>query len=88
MDSIETRMSTEIANAECIKPFITKCTKIEDASFAEQRNDKCNKLDVLDFSRCKGAYMLPYEFRAKNIDEHQEQSNMAEHSSLMMNIKN
>ena len=26
--------------------------------------------------------MLPYEFRAKNIDEHQEQSNMVEHSSV------
>ena len=75
MDSVETRLSTEIANAECIKPFITKCTKIEDASFAEQRNDKHNKLAVLDFSGCKGAYMLLYEFRAKDIDEHQEHSN-------------
>ena len=26
--------------------------------------------------------MLPYEFHVKNIDEHQEQSNMAEHSSI------
>ena len=34
------------------------------------------------FFGCKGAYMLPYEFRAKDIDEQQEQSNMAEHSSV------
>ena len=75
-------MSASPAKAECIKPTIAACTKIEDASLAEQRNDKRNKLVVLDFSGCKGAYMLPYEFRAKDIDEHQEQSNMAEHSSV------
>jgi hypothetical protein len=33
---------------------------------------------VLDFSGCKGAYILPYEFRAKQIDEHQQQENIAE----------
>ena len=66
--------SASPAKAECIKPTIAACTKIEDASLAEQRNDKHNKLAVLDFSGCKGAYMLPYEFRAKDIDEHQEQS--------------
>jgi hypothetical protein len=56
--------------------------KTDDASFTQQRNDKRSKLAMLDFSGCEGAYMLPYEFRAKEIDEHQEQSNMAEHSSV------
>lgn len=35
---------------------------------------------VLDFSEAKGTFFLPYEFRATEIDEHQEQSDMAEQS--------
>ena len=27
---------------------------------------------------CKGTYMLPYEFRAKEIDEHPQEENIAE----------
>ena len=77
------QMSASLAKAsraKCIKPVIAACTKIEDASFTEQKNGKRNKLAVLDFSGCEGAYMLPYEFRAKEIDEHQEQSYMAKQS--------
>jgi hypothetical protein len=37
---------------------------------------------VLDFSRCKGAFMLPYEFRAKEIDDYPLEENMAEPSSV------
>ena len=70
--------SASPANVECIEPVIAECTKIDDASFTEQRNDKRSKLAVLDFSGYEGAYMLPYEFRAKEIDEHQEQGNKAE----------
>jgi hypothetical protein len=33
---------------------------------------------MLDFSECKGAFMLPYEFRAKEIDEHRQEENIAE----------
>jgi hypothetical protein len=37
---------------------------------------------VLDFSGCKGAFMLPFEFRAKEIDEHPKEENTAEPSSV------
>jgi hypothetical protein len=37
---------------------------------------------VLDFSRCKGAFMLPSEFRAKEIDENPKEENIAEPSSV------
>ena len=34
----------------------------------------------LIFFEVEGTYFLPYEFRAEEIDEHQEQSDMAEQS--------
>jgi hypothetical protein len=37
---------------------------------------------MLDFSGCKGAYMLPYEFCAKEIDEYPQNKNIAELSSV------
>jgi hypothetical protein len=37
-----------------------------DTSFIEQEHGECETM-VLDFSRCKGAFMLPYEFRAKKL---------------------
>jgi hypothetical protein len=37
---------------------------------------------VLDFSGCKGVFMLPSEFRAKEIDEHPLEENIAEPSSV------
>jgi hypothetical protein len=47
-----------------------------DTSFVEQETT------VLDFFGCKGAFMLPYEFRAKEIDEHPQNENIAEPSSV------
>jgi hypothetical protein len=47
-----------------------------DTSFIEQETT------VLDFSGCKGAFMLPYEFCAKEIDEHPQNENIAEPSSV------
>jgi hypothetical protein len=35
---------------------------------------------VLDFSGCKGAFMLPSEFHAKKIAEYQQEDNIAEPS--------
>jgi hypothetical protein len=40
-----------------------------DTSFVEQEYGEC-EIAVLDFSGCKGAYMLLYKFCAKEIDEH------------------
>jgi hypothetical protein len=40
-----------------------------DTSFVEQEHGE-RETTVLDFSGCKGAFMLPSEFRAKEIDEH------------------
>jgi hypothetical protein len=37
---------------------------------------------VLDFSGCKGAFVLPSEFLAKEIDEHPKEENIAEPSSV------
>jgi hypothetical protein len=45
-----------------------------DIGFVEQETT------VLDFSGCKGAFMLPYEFRTKEIDEHPHNENIAEPS--------
>jgi hypothetical protein len=52
-----------------------------DTSFVEQEHGECETM-VLDFSRCKGAFMLPYEFRAKEIDVHPLEENIAEPSSV------
>ena len=82
------QMSASPAKAECIKPTIAACTKIEDASLAEQRNDKHNKLVVLNFSGCKGAYMLPYEFLLKIFMSFKNKVIWTNIVQLMMDIKN
>lgn len=46
----------------------------------QQIHNKSSKTVVLDFSGINGAYILPYEFRAKEIDECQEQQLIAEPS--------
>ena len=53
----------------------------KEASFVEQEHGEC-ETTVLDFSGCKGVYLLPYEFRAKEIDDSQEQENIAEQCSV------
>jgi hypothetical protein len=50
-----------------------------DTSFVEQEHG-LRETAVLDFSGCKGAFMLPSEFRAKEIDEHPKEENIAEPS--------
>jgi hypothetical protein len=45
-----------------------------DTNFVEQETT------VLDFSGCKGAFMLPSEFRAKEIDEIPQNENIAKPS--------
>jgi hypothetical protein len=52
-----------------------------DTSFVEQEHGECETA-MLDFSGCKGSYVLPYEFRAKEIDEHPQNKNIMEPSSI------
>jgi hypothetical protein len=54
--------------------------KSVDTNFIEQEHDEF-EIAMLDFSGCKGPFMLPYEFRAKEIDEHQQEESIAEPSS-------
>lgn len=42
------------------------------------------KMIMLDFSGVKGAFILHHEFRAKEIDKHQQQTYVAEQSSVDM----
>jgi hypothetical protein len=58
-------------HAEFVKPV--------DTSFVEQEHGECETA-VLDFSRCEGAFMLPYELCAKEIVEDQQKENIAEPS--------
>jgi hypothetical protein len=50
-----------------------------DTSFVEQEHGE-RETTVLDFFGCKGAFMPPSEFRAKEIDEHPKEENIAEPS--------
>jgi hypothetical protein len=52
-----------------------------DTSFAEQEHGE-SEIATLDFSGCKGSYVLPYEFRAKEIDEHPQNKNIVEQCSI------
>ena len=42
---------------------------------------------MLDFSEVNGTYFLPYEFRAIEIDELQEQEQVAEQSTADKNLQ-
>jgi hypothetical protein len=53
----------------------------KDASFIGQDHGEC-KTTMLDFSGCKGAYMLPCEFCANETDDCKEQKNIAEQYSV------
>ena len=54
----------------------------KEMGFIDQEHDKLSQTVVLDFSGCKGAYLLPYEFCVKEIDEHHVQEIIAEQSSV------
>jgi hypothetical protein len=74
--------STSIINS-VIEEAESKSTSDEpieskEASFVDQEHVQSSKTTVLDFYGCKGAYMLPYEFRTKEIDDNQQQENIGE----------
>jgi hypothetical protein len=65
---VDTSSSTDLVQVELNLSKAKSDTHTEfvnpvDTSFVEQETM------VLDFSGCKGAFMLPHEFRAKEIDE-------------------
>jgi hypothetical protein len=76
---VDTSSMTDLVQAELKLSKAKSDTHTEfvnpvDTSFVEQETM------MLDFSECKGAFMLPYEFRAKEIDEIPQNENIAEPS--------
>jgi hypothetical protein len=66
---IATSATIDLVQAELNLGKVKSNTRAEfvnpvDTSFVEQEHGEC-ETTVLDFSRCEGAFMLPYEFRAK-----------------------
>ena len=66
-------MVTSVVEAE-LDSTCAESTESKEASFIDQEHGMASKTAVIDFSGCKGVYMLPYEFCAKGIDEHQVES--------------
>jgi hypothetical protein len=64
------------------KSTCAESNESKEASFIQQEHGKLSKTVVLDFSGCKGAYLLPYEFCAKEVDDHQGHKNIAEQCSV------
>jgi hypothetical protein len=63
---IDTSVMTDLVEAElgeAKSDTHDEFVKVVDTSFVEQKHGKCETM-VLDFSGCKGPFMLPYEFRA------------------------
>ena len=56
--------------------------KSKEASIIEKGHGKPRKTTMLDFSEINWTYFLPYEFRAIEIDELQEQELVAEESLM------
>jgi hypothetical protein len=83
---IDTSAMTNLAQAELNLSKTKLDTHVEfvepeDTSFVEKEHGEY-EMTVLDFSRCKGAFMLPFEFRAKEVDEHQQEENIPEPPSV------
>jgi ribosomal protein S25 len=60
------------------KSTCAESTESKEASFIQQEHDKLSKTTMLDFPRCKEVHLLPYEFRAKEVDDHQGHEDIAE----------
>jgi hypothetical protein len=64
------------------KSTCAESNESKEASFIQQEHGKLSKTTVHDFSGRKGVYLLPYEFRAKEVDDHQGIENIAEQCSV------
>ena len=77
-DDSETK-SASVEKAESSSIY-SKSIKSKEANIVEKGHGKYSKTTILDFSEVNGTYFLPYEFRAIEIDELQEQEQVAEES--------
>ena len=77
-DDSETK-SASVKKAESSSIY-SESIKSNEASIIEKGHGKHRKKTVLDFSEVNGTYFLPYEFRAIEIDELQEEEQVAEES--------
>jgi hypothetical protein len=78
--------SSSMVNSVTEKPE-SKSTYVEsneskEASFIQQEHGKLSKIVVLDFSGCKGVYLLPYDFCVKEVDDHQAPKNIVKQCSV------
>jgi hypothetical protein len=69
-------METAEPNSAC-----AKLIQLKETSMVKQKHSKRNKTVMLDFFGIKGAYILPYEFRAKEVNDCQDQQPIAKSSS-------
>ena len=72
--------SAPVKRAES-RSIYSESIKCKEASIIEKGHGKHSKATILDFSKVNGTYFLPYEFRAREIDELQGQEQVAEQSS-------
>jgi hypothetical protein len=67
--------------AEPNSAYAKSIIELKETSMVEQKRSKRNKTAVLDFSGIKGAYILPYKYRAKEVRDCQDQQPIAKSSS-------
>ena len=77
-DDSETK-SCSVKKAESSSIY-SESIKSKEANIVEKGHGKYSKTTILDFSEVNGTYFLPYEFRAIEINELQEQEQVAEES--------
>ena len=70
-DDSETK-SASVEKAESSSIY-SESIKPKEENIVEKGHGKYSKTTILDFSEVNGTYFLPYEFRAIEIDELQEQ---------------
>jgi hypothetical protein len=75
---IDTSAMTDLAQAElnlgkAKSDTHAEFVEPEDTSFVEKEHGEY-EMTVLNFSRCNGAFMLPYEFRAKEMSTRRKYS--------------
>jgi hypothetical protein len=78
MKNSSTTMSNSGTEKAESKSTCVESIESKEASFVEQEHGKLSKAAMLDYYGCKGVYLLPYEFRAKEVDDHQAPENIAE----------
>ena len=78
--------SASVEKAESSSIY-SESIKSKEASIIGKGHGKHSKTTMFDFSKVNGTYFLPYEFRAIEIDELQEQEQVAEESLVDKNLQ-